>query len=393
MKKILLCIGSALLLSHGLNAQISLSQSSYTTTFAGTRDTVLNSILSSTYPSLLGAANANWNLSNSVSLTSMTQIPHVSPYTTAYANAQYADSVMFSFSGFAYLAYVENAITGTGFVALGEHISRQSVHPTGSGFSANDSIIFDNQNIVYSTPDTLLSFPATYNHYWHNSYNYDFNFHLDVALLSFSNTPGTVRAYVNVLDSVVGWGTMKVLNLDGTVSSPINVIQVQESRSTMDSFFISGAPASAFVLGAFQVTQGQTTMSYTQNFYQVNQVTPLASVTFTDGTFVTGSAAHTMATGPLSTGVQNLNGNEGVTMYPNPVKGGNVVVKIENATSGNYTYSLIDINGKTIAAGNLNMNGGEAIIGIPGMLAGGIYFMQINCNGERLKVQPLDIAK
>lgn len=391
MKKILLSLSSALLLTNALQAQITISQSSFTNTYVGTTDSVLGSGSTSTYPSLSPATNGVWDLSASVSLTNLSLRKHVAPFTATYTNATYADSLLFKFSNFSYLAFVQNELSANGLLELGEHINRQAVSP-GTSNSA-DSIVFDQQNIVYSSPDTLLSFPATYNRNWTSIYHYDFNFHLSVSQLLLNNAPGFVRAYITKTDSVVGYGTMKVLRLDGTTSSPVNVLQIHTTQSTMDSFFISGSPANAFVLAAFQVTQGQTTTSYNQNFYEVNEVTPLATVTYSDAAYTTASAAHTRGHGPYTTAVQNIALNNNISIFPNPLAGQTLNVKITNASTGNYSYNMVDMNGRSVCNGNLQINDQQATIAVPAMLARGIYFIQINLNGQQLMVQPLDIAK
>ena len=84
MKKTLLIFTSVLFTAQGINAQITLTSSSFTSTFAGTTDTLLSSSSGLTYPSLVPAASANWDMSAAVLATPVSYGHNVAAYTTDF---------------------------------------------------------------------------------------------------------------------------------------------------------------------------------------------------------------------------------------------------------------------------------------------------------------------
>lgn len=106
MKKTLLTLTTALFTAQGINAQITLNSSSFTSTFAGTTDTLLTSGSGVTYPSLLASAGANWDMSTAVLATPVTYGYNVAALTSAFPSAQFADSVSLSFTTYSYIANI-----------------------------------------------------------------------------------------------------------------------------------------------------------------------------------------------------------------------------------------------------------------------------------------------
>ncbi len=215
MKKILISLTTALLTAPAINAQITLNSSSFTSTFAGTTDTLLNSGAGVTYPALAPAASANWDMNSAVLATPVAYGYNVAPYTAAFSSAQFADSVSLTFTTYSYIANIEKGFTTTGYEQYGQHINRQAILLT---TGATDSLIFNAQNMVYSTPYMLLGFPATYNAHWSSSFSDSLTFLLDVTLASFHNTPAALKSSVTETDTVVGWGEMKVKETSGSSS-------------------------------------------------------------------------------------------------------------------------------------------------------------------------------
>ncbi len=399
MKKQLLGIACIAFFAGSVFAQtpITLNQSSYTSTFANTNDTVLTSILSSTYPNLSAATNASWDMTGAVSTTSVGSIRHVSPYTSVFASAQYADSLLFPFNGVpsaTYLSDVQNTITSAGFSEYGQHVKRQSFNPP--GFGATDSVVVDAQDIVYDNPRTIIQFPATYLSTWTSTYSYHFNFHLSIAALLLSNAAGYISSHITEKDSVVGWGQMEVKQLDGSTSGFVNVLQVKTTVSDEDSFYMPGT--SAFVLSTLMsqinVSQGQVSNSYYQYYYRPNEVTPLAKIVFSDSTYSAPSSAQTHAQRlpPGPGGVTSLSANNRISVYPNPVTGGNISIDIPQISqNNNWTYELIDINGKHILSNALRS--AHTQIRLSSDMSVGIYYLSLKNNGRPIETRAIDVVK
>ncbi len=398
MKKLLLGFAT-LLFAVIVSAQtpITLSQSSYTSAFANTNDTVLTSIISSSYPTLTAATNASWDMTGAVSTTSVASILHVNPYTSGFASAQYADSGTYSFGPFSYQASVQNAIAPTAFLEYGEHIYRKGFSLVGvaPGATTTDSFVVDAQNDIYSTPRTAISFPATYHSTWTSNYNLDFTYHLTYTIV-YNNVPGYVREFITELDSVVGWGQMRVLELNGDTSGYMDVLQIRSDVSVMDSFYLNGSPAPSALLSSFNVTQGMVTVSNTQYYVRPNEVTPLAEVSFDDSTYSSANGAQThaqrLAAGPA--GVATLINNGNIAVYPNPVVDRNIYLDIPTAKANDrWTYDLTDINGKNVLCGNLLPNIVHAQIKLPSELSSGIYYLNVSNKGILAASKALDITR
>lgn len=396
MKRFLLALSCALLSAPCIFAQITLNQGSYTSTFAGTNDTVLQSITSSTYPNLTAATNATWDVTSSVSTIAIASLPHVNPYTTAFASAQYADSGAFAFGPFNYIATVQNAITASAFLEYGQHIYRKAYTLVGVAplASSTDSFVIDAQNDIYSTPRTAIAFPATYHNTWTSNYRYDFNYHLTYALQSYNNAPGYVRIFVTEVDSVVGWGQMKVKQLNGNASGYMNVLQIRSDVAVEDSFYLNGGPAPANLLAAFNVSQGQISNSYSQYYMRPNEVTPLAALSFSDSTYSTPSSAQTHAQRlpPGPAGIQNIAKENIITIYPNPVNNNSICIDMPYTQNGDWKYELINMDGKVVIKGGIALLSNKAQINFPNSISPGIYYLILNNNQEQL-VRPLNIVK
>ena len=398
MKRLLLSTACLSVFAASLSAQITLNQSSYTSTFVGTQDTLLNSITSSTYPTLTAATNATWDMSGAVSNISsaISILAHVQP-ASAFSGAQYADSSTFAFGPAGYTANVQYNIASAGLQELGEHVFRNATHLTGAGTSATDSVIVDAQDITYSSAHTVIKFPATMNTNWSSTYHYDFDFHLDFAGAGLSNQLGIVRNYITETDTVIGWGKMKVLMVDGSTSALMDVLQVKTTYNVTDSFFLPGQPSFILsaLLGQFGLTQGQTTISYTQSYYQANEVSALAFVDYTDSTYTTPASATTYAArGTTPASVVLVNNDNSVNVYPNPVTNRQVSLDINQAKNGMCTYEVIDISGKLLTSDVFMVTGNQIHqqIQLPSNVSAGMYYIRVKMNNNTIAVKPISIT-
>jgi hypothetical protein len=398
MKKTLLTLTTALFTAQGINAQITLNSSSFTSTFAGTTDTLLTSGSGVSYPSLLASAGANWDMSTAVLATPVTYGYNVAALTSAFPSAQFADSVSLSFTTYSYIANIEKGFVTAGYQQFGEHINRQAFHPAITGGSTSDSIVFNAQNMVYSSPYTLVGFPATYNSHWSSSFSDSLTFSLTVSVAGYNHTPATLKAAVTETDTVVGWGEMKVKEVSGSPSKYMLVLQIRKRNVAIDSFFINGAVPAALVLTTLGITEGQRAGTYTEEFYRPNECRPLAAITFTDSTFTTPASARTLAENygtDLSTGIKTITGNSSIIVYPNPVTTGAFTINVPDAQDGNWSYELFNNSGAEITNGNLAFAGGQtsAQVSVSEKMAAGNYYIVVKNNGNMIAVKTLTIIE
>lgn len=242
---------SLLLAPVSLNAQITLDSSSFAGTFIGTIDTFLIGVDASRFPSTtLPAFDARWNFANAVSDTPQAWWEHNAADSFDFPAAKFSEypTPYWEFAGGMFgtqtvQQYSQRSFTASGYLKYGAQSFRQAYPIDGyfgsSGiFPPSDSIIYSNQNIVYSSPRTIIKFPATLGSSWTSAYSDSLSFALDVAAWGYHNKPGLVKQFNKVKDSVIGWGYVKVkAALGAGTSGYVNVLQTRTRYEETDSVY------------------------------------------------------------------------------------------------------------------------------------------------------------
>ncbi len=371
MKKLILSAITIAAFVGSSKAQITLNQSGYPASLIG-NDTLKQTLSVSTYPNLSPATNATWDLTSMLYGSSL-----FFDYRVASSTAQFADSTTYNFGGFGYDANIQKSMTATGFVRYGQQIKRTGYSLAAVTSGPNDSIIIDNQNFNYSVPDTILKFPCTYNTKWKTNFVYDFHFHISVALFFLTNAPGYVRTYETTIDTVTGWGKMKVNDINGTPTGFMDVLQIKSYTYLTDSFYVNGSPANVLLLTAMGLTQGQKDTIVEQYYYRAGEVTPLAYVQY-DTTFTNIKSVETHATRLATNGVGSVIKDKMVHIYPNPAVGREIHVDFAHK-SEDMTYDVVDVTGKIVSSGTLSA--AANIISLPSSGIG-IHFIRVFANGQ-----------
>jgi hypothetical protein len=185
---------------------------------------------------------------------------------------------------------------------------------------------------------------------------------------------------------------MRVKNRYGGPSTWFDVLQVQSVITTTDSFFLNGAPFSDSLLLALGITQGSVSNSYVQNYYRTGELTPFAQVNFSDGSFGVAVSAVTQVSDLFNVGVPGLQ-QTSLNLFPNPVTSGNTITLTLPENSGNWSYNLTDITGKTVAKGPLTISGTIAQIEIPLRAKPGNYLMKISDENRQAFIKEIEITK
>ncbi len=382
MKNILSLAVIYLLLSARAQAQLTLLQSSYPSSVLGT-DSLRVTTASSAFPALLPGANASWDLS---AVTDST--PVLFDYRVAATGHQYADSSFYRFYTFDYQGNVLTDITSSGIVEDGIDIQEAKYNLASLTGNFLDTFTIDAQTMLFSAPETKIAFPATYNNSWSSNYYSDLNFKLTYIAFADTLAPGIIRTYTSEKDSVTGWGKMRIKDASGSPSVYLSVLQVQATTIHTDSFFLKGAPLGPSLLTTFNVTQGGKDTVYEQKYYRTGEVTPLATVRFHDAAFTQPYKAvmHTQRLEAVS--VNDVIGNNSITLYPNPAASGSVFIRLPSST-GQWSYLLRDISGRQLARGPVNTS--LPSIQLPPALAHGIYYLHILNDGAIFAVKAVEI--
>lgn len=374
MKNYLILLFFTLFLQKA-DAQITLSQSTFPLSVLGT-DTLKKTMSGNTFPSLLPATNGSWDMSSLIDTT-----PVYYNYRVSSASHQYADSNYYRFLNFPCLGNAQIDISSTGITEYGIKMLSDKFSLTLYTANPTDSLFIPQQDILYSSPLSKISFPTTYGTSWYSDYYSTLNLQVSINSMSYNHSPGYLRRHTIEKDSVTGWGKMRVNDLTGMPSSWFDVLQVQSIIFTQDSFFLNGSPFTVPLLLSLQLTQGAKTTTYKQNYYRIGEVTPLESVLFTDSTFTHPYSAMTHTQRLVNVGVDEIVENP-VVVYPNPVKGNIINVQLPITTIP-WAYELVDISGKIIISGLINNHVGDGEITLPKDIKQGNYVLRIG-NGKDL---------
>jgi hypothetical protein len=383
----LLIIISALLIAPGISAQITLTQSSYPESLIGTDSLKMTTSVSS-YPSLVAMVGGTWDMSIVTDST-----PVFFAYRVPTVTYEFADSNVYGLLGYAYKGNVQSSVTGSAFVEYGINIQ-------GAGYTLapitsviTDSLFIDTQAMVYSSLRTIIAFPATDHSSWSSVYTSAFNFQLSLSdiLFNYHHTPGVVKSYITEKDTVIGWGQMRVKDAGGSPSSYFNVLQVQTTITTADSFYIDDTAFSSSLLLALGLSQGKVVSTYQQNYYRPQEVTPLARVTFTDATFSQPESATTHIQRLATDAVPYVINDAGINIYPNPVIGG--IVSIDLPTGSEWSYELADVTGRVIGSAALQPNGNHTQFTLPSSILPGTYYIGLYNHGKQFCVKQVDVLR
>ncbi len=385
MKYTLFALLSMVLVRPDLSAQITLNSSDYPASVIGT-DSLKVTSFTSTFPSMAAAAGGMWDLSAASDTT-----PNYFVYRVPSPTYQFADSNYYNFAGYAYQGNVQSTILSTAILEYGTSVQRVGYSLTALTGGSTDSVIINNQDVAYSSPRKKIAFPTAYLSIWGTIYEYDFSYEISASVLSLTHALGVVKNHIVEKDTVIGWGKMRVKDAGGSPSLYFDVLQVKAITTTTDSFFINGLPASGALLTLLNVSQGQKTTTYEQNYYRVGEVTPLANVQFRDSTFTTPYKATTHVQRLTTNAISGLSDERAIKIYPNPVSDGSVSVELPSGV-GSWVYELTDISGRKTQAGNLLAKGTKGIFDLQAATPPGTYYLKLS-DGRQIFTKQLQIAK
>ncbi len=286
--------------------------------------------------------------------------------------------------------------SATGIVIPGEEIlKRQAISLAAITTDILDSVVFPLQAIRYNNALPVIQLPARLGGRWEATTTRSVDFLVTVNSYGLDKEPAEHRQTRRYLDSVVGWGRMRV-PIPGKGSSEwIQVLQVQHSDIVLDSFFLSGAPAPAALLGAIGVTQGQITTYPSTYFYRAGAFRPLAEAIHSGPTHGSGLLSFFMHAQnlPVPVSVQSASASGSFRMYPNPAKGGAIRIELPDNSKAGWRYVLTGISGQVIASGELPLDGNRrsAQVQLPATVSSGIYYMSLSQDGSVIGTLPLTV--
>lgn len=376
------------------DAQMTLNQSSYSSVSFGTDSFRLITNESTIAPPMF-AASGFWNFSTGVfdppDFETMVSMTATNPSFPTASFKTTLPGIVSRLGPFAIPSQTFCGITATAYERNGVVLDKQT-YGIGSFTMVNtDSVWVPQQNIIFPSPETVIKFPATYGSTWSSTFNTTTNFTITATPLSIVSAAGVRKLYTVRTDSVKGWGKMRVKNKMGLATDSMNVLQVKISISTIDSMFISGAPAPSALLTAFGSTQGKKDTVYTTAFYRVNEIYPLAEILHRNNMYndmKVGTVHQNRLNVPVS--VNTVIKEYGIAIYPNPVTGRMVTIELKN-TDHHWNYELINIMGQTVAQAPIA--GKQTIITIDNSQPSGIYYLRMRNERNDVVTRAIDVVR
>lgn len=336
------------------------------------------------------ATNNSWDLGG-VAVQNTFAVYAYQPKTSGFTTATYSDSVSYRLSSSSltsYKAWRNIQQASTGVFIQGEEVLTRQARGLGSMTGNNiDSIVFPTQVLNYnSTPLRIIKFPATIGTVWIDSTARNLSFNLTVTAASLNNTPCQQRQKRLSIDSVVGWGSMKVPIVGKTKSTAIPVLQIHHYDIYIDSFFVNNAPAPAAMLTMLGASQGQSTTVSRTFFYRANATRPLIEMVHsTPSHSSSASLFYIHAADLVEATAVPLTQTSSIRCYPNPVAaGGTMQLQLPLGGAGNWHYSLLNAMGQVVAQAALPVDAqsGKASFRMPEGLAAGTYCLNLQQTGE-----------
>lgn len=278
--------------------------------------------------------------------------------------------------GFYYNVFSELDFTTAKVAETGIMIPYQAYDLSIATGNTGDSMEIPLQKHLHTTPVDIIHFPFTNGSSWHSVSRSATDFTLTVTPF-YDHSPSQHVYYIHRDDTVVGWGKMRVYATSGP-SVYYDVLMDKISEYAVDSFYISGAPASPLVLSSFGIAQGQhSDSSFYYNFYRKGSFNYLADFDYgVDPTYTALDMGYVSTDNIAPSGVGSLAGVAYSTvLFPNPAKN-EINLKVIGADLKMAAYLITDITGKTIMAGRANA-GSTLHIDLNASMPAGTYILTV----------------
>lgn len=295
-------------------------------------------------------ANQTWNYTG---LTALGQ-PFSNTYTAPIATSPFtgttrAYTYTITFGILNVLGTTYEALSATGLQYQGFRIATQRFG-LGSitGFST-DSVVVPTQTVPTGT--TRFVFPTTTGTVNRQSYRASTTGLLTVALAGLNRVPLRLVQRISSVDSVAGWGILRIPTAAGTASAPYPALLLRRRVVEVDSFYLGTAPAPAFLLAALNLQQGAATYSFSDDFFRANSSQPLLSLTYpTSARVAPSNVSYSRETTVVASTRPELSAQVGgLFAYPNPNNGRALTLAAGNGSRQAIRLTVRDLLGRACA--------------------------------------------
>ena len=309
---------------------------------------------------------------------------------TAYSTATLAYNYNSVFQIFQYPSRAYERIDSTGYVELGSITNGAKFSISAISGGATDTIYFPAGTYPYSPPHPLVRFPMTANSAWNVTSKSTVDFQLSVAAFGLNKTPGQKVTTILSIDTVVGWGTLKLKNPAGGGASSFAVLLERKNETAIDSFFVGGTPAPAQLLGAFGLMQGTKTVYFTEYLFRGIGFSEPAMQMYVNGT--TGaisyiSRAVNVALGLTTDSREVTDVAIATKVYPNPAHTEGVNFEFNKTTAAQWNVMVYNATGQIISINPINGQMGATTqhVALDRNLPTGTYFYNLLDEHSRIR--------
>ena len=298
---------------------------------------------------------------------------------TVFADATHAFNSTVFFQNFPLPFRVFEKLDATGHAQLG-YISlgaKFSIATVSGG--ATDSIYFPVASLRYSSPRVYFKFPMTANSVWKTNFKDTTPLQLSVALFGLNKTPGMRVAQYTFLDTIVGWGTLKLKNPSGGTALNYAVLLKRETATRLDSFFLGDAPAPPAIIAAFGLTQGAVTVSTTRNtFIGIGFNEPFLYISTNTAGAINAISRAVLPNLGLTGSRETPNYAVATNVYPNPTTEG-VNFKFQKTSLPDWNIMVYNTVGQIVSINRVNAPQGivNQHITLASSLPSGTYFYNL----------------
>jgi hypothetical protein len=305
----------------------------------------------------------------------------------SFPEATFQTEIFYPFSGLRYIGNLMQNVTSDGIAGYGVHIDRQAIPLALLTGSTTDSLIFNKQDVHYSTPSYLVKYPISIGDQWTNTYKFKTSFALTILAYGLVATPGERRTEYITTNEVIGWGKTKINDKNGNPASPTDVLLIKRTQTAIDSFYLAGSPAPALLLNAFGLTQGQVDKNYHYIFQRAGEYYGMVEIGFADSSY---TKVENVYVQQLRLYTSSVKKGEKVpfTVFPNPITTRSFTIHVTGEPD-QYSYQLINLSGQAISEGKLSTNSN---INLSENITSGSYFLKVFSKTGQFSTQPIQIV-
>ncbi len=282
------------------------------------------------------------------------------------------------------LSYFTFSVFGTnenGIFQVGIAHNEQAYSLEAFTNNPSDSIYFDLEGVVGDDPLTFQSFPYTFGDSWTDTMRLATNFILDIPAFGLPMVPGQHVFRRVRTDTISGYGTVRLYTPDGP-SEAYDILVNEHSYYQQDSFYLGGMAASAQLLGAFGLSQGQVQdEKHFIDFIAADIYPYLMRFAYEGqpGDYSTPSEVYAQRNfAVVSSTFEIGEAQYSSIVYPNPGTGAEINVRFEGADFPELDYYLTDVSGRLIRSGNTDKgNSGTLKLRFANPLPNGTYHLSL----------------